>query len=367
MVISQTRFVPFSLVLGGVLAFWGAAACQPSHAVEEITFKDDKGVARTVVGESLLTAQDGGKLFLTDEGFIWTIQAAAVQASKADDKPMVAVDAAEMGRRLLKEFPAGFAVHQTTHYVIVHNTNEAYVRWVGGLFEQLHKGFYAYWKNQGWPLPESRFPLVALVFANRASYDAYGMSDVGEAAKSTIGYYNLQTNRMTTYNVPDAERQVATIIHEATHQLAYNTGLQKRYADNPMWVSEGLAVFFESPDFSNPRGWRSIGKVNTVNLARFRRYMPRRGSESLATLLSDDNRFRQEASAADAYSEAWAMNYFLLRTKKKEYVQFLQKLSEGTPFETRGPRERVELFEQIIGTDLATLDKQFLAYMSRVQ
>jgi hypothetical protein len=337
------------------------------HAVEEITFKNDKGESRTVVGESLLTAQDGGKLFLTDEGCIWTIQASNVVSSKSDDKPMVPVDANEMGRRLLKELPAGFAVHQTSNFVIVHNTNEAYVRWVGGLFEQLRKGFYAYWKNQGWQLPPTKFPLVALVFADRASYDAYGMSDVGEAAKSTIGYYNLQTNRMTTYNVPNAERQVATIIHEATHQLAYNTGLQKRYADNPMWVSEGLAVFFESPDFSNPRGWRTIGKVNTVNLARFRRYMPRRGSESLATLLSDDTRFRQESTASDAYSEAWAMNYFLLRTKKKEYIQFLQKLSEGTPLETREPRERVELFEQMIGTDLATLDKQFLNYMARVQ
>ena len=47
---------------------------------------------------------------------------------------------------------------------------------------------------------------------------------------------------MTTFNVPDWERNVATIIHEATHQLAYNSGMQRRYADNPMWVSEGLAT-----------------------------------------------------------------------------------------------------------------------------
>jgi len=338
-----------------------------ANAVERITFKDPSNRVRTAVCEPLVTAQDGGQLVLCDDGFILTILADAIESRTRDESALVPIDDAEMGRRLLEELPPGFAIYQTTNYLIVHNTNEAYVRWVGGLFEQLHRGFYAYWKNQGWELAKPRFPLVALVFADRASYDAYALKDVGEAARATIGYYNLETNRMTTYNVPNAERNVATIIHEATHQLAYNTGLQKRYADNPMWVSEGLSVFFESPDFTNPRGWRSIGKVNMVNLARFRRYLPRRGSESLATLLSDDMRFRQEASAADAYSEAWALNYFLLRTKKKEYVQYLQKLSEGKPLEIRGPRERIELFEQFMGTDLATLDRQFLAYMSRVQ
>lgn len=338
-----------------------------ARAAERVTFKDTNNVVRTVIGESLVKAQDGGMFFLADDGRVWTIQPEMIESSESDDKPLVPVDDAEMGRRILGELPAGFAVHKTTNFVIVHNTSETYVRTVGGLFEQLHRGFFAYWKNQGWDLPKTRFPLVALVFADRESYDAYAVKDVGEAAKSTIGYYNLESNRMTTFKVPDLERNIATIIHEATHQLSYNTGLQKRYADNPMWVSEGMAVFFESPDFSNPKGWRSIGKVNAVNLDRFRRYMPRRGAESLATLLADDTRFRQEASASDAYSEAWAMTYFLLRTKKKEYIEFLKTLSEGKPLETRGARERIALFEKAIGIDLATLDRQFLAYMAKVQ
>ena len=338
-----------------------------AKSAEYVTFKDSTGVVRSVVGESLVKAQDGGKFFLADDGRVWTIQPETIESSKSDEKPVVPVDDSEMGRRLLEELPAGFAVYQTTNFVIVHNTSDSYVRKVGGLFEQLHKGFYAYWKNKGWDLPETKFPLVALVFADRASYDAYAVKDVGEAAKATIGYYNLESNRMTTFNVPDVERNIATIVHEATHQLAYNTGLQKRYADNPMWVSEGMAVFFESPDFSNPKGWRTIGKVNAVNLERFRRYVPRRGAESLATLLADDNRFRQEASASDAYSEAWAMTYFLLRTKEKEYIAFLKTLSDGKPLDTSDARERIELFEKAIGTDLATLDRQFLAYMSKVR
>ena len=73
---------------------------------------------------------------------------------------------------------------------------------------------------------------------------------------------------------------MATIIHEATHQLAFNCGMQNRYADIPLWLSEGIAIYFETPDLRNKRGWRSIGSVNRVRLAEFRRYLRSRPSDS---------------------------------------------------------------------------------------
>jgi len=47
-----------------------------------------------------------------------------------------------------------------------------------------------------------------------------------------------------------------------------------------------------------------------------------------------------------SYSEAWAMTYFLLRTKEQEYIAFLITLSDGKPLDTRDARERIELFEK---------------------
>ena len=91
---------------------------------------------------------------------------------------------------------------------------------------------------------------------------------------------------------PEAEPMVATIIHEATHQIAFNCGLQTRFADIPVWVSEGLAVYFETPDLQSPKGWRNIGAVNQPRLDRFREYLTRRPPGSLASLLADDKRMR---------------------------------------------------------------------------
>lgn len=353
------------LVLG--LLTLACLAPASSAAVERITYQAPGSTPTEVVAEALVTAQDGGQMVVTDDGRMLIIQPEWILTRTSDDQPLVPLGADEAARRLLAEMSPGFAIHRTKHYVIVHNTHDSHVRWVGGLFESLHLGFHRFFRNQGWELLEPEFPLVALVFADRASFEAYAKPELGDMAAAVIGYYNLETNRMTTFNVPNAERNVATIIHEATHQLAYNTGLQTRFADNPMWVSEGLAVFFEAPNFASPSGWRGVGRINTVNLEYFRRYLPNRPGESLATLLSDDSRFRNSATARDAYAEAWALTYFLLKTKKKSYIQYLRALSEGKPLVERNRRERIDMFEQIFEVDLATLDRQFVTYMSRLR
>ena len=347
---------------------------QPTEAVETVTFRSGPDdlvngkpmPSRTVVGEILVEAQDGGLLLLSDDGRIWTIQPDQITKRESDSKPFQPLTPDQLHQRM-QEVPNGFSVYRTANYLIVHNTNETYVRQVGRLFEQLHKGFYAYWKNQRWDLPKPKFPLVALVLDNRQSFLRHAGAEVGDTANSVIGYYHLSSNRMTMYNIPNLERNVATIIHEATHQLAYNCGLQQRFADNPMWVSEGLAMFFESPDFKSASRWRSIGRINTKNLARWREYSARRPKDSLVTLISKDDRFRNANTAGAAYGESWALTYFLLKTRRTEYVKYLRRLSEGKPLAELTPRERIQMFEETFDTTLGKIDQSLNAYMRRIR
>ena len=335
-------------------------------AIETVRFHDGP-LERTVVGRVLVEAQDGGLMLETDAGRIWNVYPDKLIERTSDEAEFQAVDAATLAHRLKNELPAGFDVFQTSHYIIGYNSSEEYARRVGALYEQLYRAFYTYWNNQQWKLPEPEFPLVSLVLKDRQDFLVHAGAEIGETAESVIGYYHLGTNRMMTYNFPDFERNVATIIHEATHQLAYNTGMQRRYADNPMWVSEGLATYFETPDRRNPNKWRGIGRVNQVNLARWQKYAPNRPQESLVTLLSDDMRYRNSATAEAAYAEGWALSYFLIKTKRKEYVDYLRKLSEGKPASERTERERIDMFEDAFRKTLAELDQEFIAYMRRVR
>jgi hypothetical protein len=349
-----------------VVLLTGLLRVQPAMGVETVEFRDgDK--TRRVAGEVLIEAQDGGLMLQADDGQIWTVQPHAILQRAADETPFQPISADEIESRLLAEFSDGFDIYRTQHYVVVYNCSEPYAKQVGALFEQLYKSFYAFWENQRWKLPEPRFPLVAVVLRDHPAFLLHARAEIGDTAESVIGYYHLASNRMTTFNVPDWERNVATIIHEATHQLAYNCGLQRRFADNPMWVSEGLATFFEAPDRRNPGRWRNIGQVNQVNLKRFYQYAPDRPEESLATLLADDSRFRGSSTATSAYAECWALTYFLIKTRRSEYVEYLKKLSEGRPLAERTQRERIEIFESAFGTTLVELDKELLAYMRRVR
>jgi hypothetical protein len=308
-----------------------------------------------------------------------------------DDASFKPLSTSETSKRLLEELPKGFEIHTTQHYLICYNTSHAYAQWCGALFERLYFAFTNYWSRKGFTIKEPEFPLVALVFADRDSYAKYAQAELGPAVKDIIGYYNLRSNRMTTYDLtgiqafrrpgdrrgtsaqinemlgrPDAERTVATIIHEATHQIAFNCGLQTRYADIPLWVSEGIAVYFETPDLSSAKGWRNIGGVNQSRLDTFNDYVhKRRPANSLESMLADDKRFRDPRLAGDAYAEAWAFNYFLLRQHSKEYFAYLHVLSQKSRLIWDDPAARLAEFKQIFG-DLNKLDEEFIRQMGKV-
>jgi hypothetical protein len=345
-----------------------------------------------LLGKVLVEAKDGGMLLLARDGNMWIIQPEELVRRESDDTPFEPLTQQEMAEQLLREMPDGFRIHQTANYVICYNTTTAYAEWCGGLYERLNRAFFNYWENRGFELSDPAFPLVALVFDSQASYLEYSRRDLGTPATNMIGYYNLQTNRVTMYDLtgvdnlrqsgrrtttaahvnqilsqPEAERTVATIVHEATHQLAYNSGLQTRLADNPFWVSEGIAVYFETPDLKSSRGWRNVGGVNHFNLFQFRKSLRNRPEDSLVTLLSSDSRFRDSKAATAAYAEAWALNYYLIRTHREQYAEYLQRLAQLKPLEQVTPEQRVAQFQAAFGNDLQQLETDFLRYMRRVR
>ena len=347
------------------------------------------GSEKQISGGVLVKAEDGGLLAILPDGALWTVPPEELVSHTDDDAVFKPLSTAGLSARVLEELPDGFDVHATKHYLIAYNTSKAYAQWCGALFERLYNAFTNYWSRRGFEL-RAEFPLVAIVFADQESYARFARGELGDAAKSIIGYYSLATNRMTMYDLtgeetlrapgdrrgsplqinqmlsrPEAERTVATVIHEATHQIAFNCGLQTRYADIPLWISEGIAVYFETPDLSSKKGWRNIGSINPMRLAAFREYIARRPGDSLRTLVADDARFRDTDKAADAYAEAWALNYFLIQKKQKQYRAYLQMLVEKKQLIWDDPATRIAEFTSVFG-GLAALETEFQRYMAKL-
>lgn len=362
-----------------------------SVPTETIRFKH-KGGEQTTVGEVLVQAEDGGVLLLAPDGQLWTIQPESIESREPAAEPMQPLTSDAIFAQIKLQAADGFRVQKTSHFVIVYNTNEVYAQWVGEMYEGLYRKFHNFWKSKKVELHEPRFPLVAIVFNTKEAYLAHAEREIGETAKALIGYYNMQTNRMVSFDLtgvaglpagnnrysstqlinqafsqPGAERTLATNVHEAVHQLAFNTGLQVRLADNPLWFSEGMAMFFETPDTNSARGGATIGKINYHNLRLFANYLPKRPADSLTTLITDDTRLQNPNTASDAYSESWALTYFLLKTKSKQYVAYLEDLRTLEPLVKTLPRDRVALFKQHFGDDLSKLDSDFINFTRKLR
>jgi hypothetical protein len=328
---------------------------------------------------------------------LWTIERGEVQSREALESSFVPLMPKELAERMLAELPAGFRVHTTPHYVVCYNTSRAYAQWTSSLLERLYKAFTNYWENEGLALREPEFPLPVVVFANRQQYDAASRPDLPAGTGSIIGYYSLRSNRVNMFDLtgteavrgsagtrnggsrrgsmreinqmlsqPAAVPLVATIVHEATHQITFNCGLQTRYADIPLWLCEGMAVYFEAPDLSSTRGWRGIGRVNYPRLETFHDNLPNWQSGSLERLLADDRRFRNPQTAVEAYADAWALNYYLIKYESKAYAAYLKSLAKKPPFVNDDPPTRLQDFRHHFG-DPSRLEQQFLKQMSRVK
>jgi hypothetical protein len=366
------------------------ALIQSAAAMEHVVVRRD-GRTLHVSGRLITDAQDGGLLILGRDGTLWAIQPDEIVEHQSDDVPFQALDRDELTKQVLAGLPAGFEVYTTANYIIIHNTSKVYAQWCGALFERLQRGFTNFWEQRRMPIRNPEVPLVALVFKDKESFVQYARPELGEAAPTIVGYYSLATNRVTTYNLtgidarrpsrrfssaeqinqvlssPEAARTVATIVHEATHQLAFNCGLHQRWGDVPMWVSEGIAVYFETPHLGSSKGWRAIGAVNRSRLLQFRQYLRSRPPDSLKTLLADDARFRTAESAINAYAETWALNYYLLKTRTADYVAYLQKIAGKPPLAKDSPEQRLQQFREAFGADLEGLDNSFVAQIMRLR
>ena len=370
---------------------------QTASAIETVDVDQD-GASFSVQGEIVVEASDGGMILRDRQGKLWPLQPEQIKKRRTDDIPFALMEQAELGKEILKELPSGFSIHKTKHYLICYNTSKAYAQWCGGLFERLFRAYNNYWMRRDMSLSPPEMPMVAIICKDKETWHHYAGREVGNAVDSIDGYYNLITNRIATYDLtanpqtpgrasksrniseinrllsqPQAGQLVATVIHEATHQIAFNCGIQQRLSDIPIWLNEGMAMYFETPDLRSKKGWRGMGEINMNRLVQFRNYLQRRPGDSLYSMIangkrmqgrSEDKRFGGQQGILDAYSEAWAVTYFLLTYQQDDFIKYLKFLSEKKPGRAESEEQKIEDFEKFFG-DLESLDKKFTQRMQK--
>ena len=363
----------------------------PVFALDYVTL-NERGKKVTRDGR-IINRDTGGNFVLEERDGYWrVIQPKDVIEQWSDGTKFEPYTRKELKKRLQAEFPKAFRILETKHYMIVFDTTPAYATWCGNLLEQLDTAFLEHWQAKGFELVEPEFALVAVIFADYDNFVRCTESEVGPAVTEISAYYNQQSNRIVFYDLtgrevyggvrgsinqrireimsrPESSKAVSTFVHEATHQISFNCGMFQRYASCPLWVSEGIATLYETPDFNSVKAWSSNIKVNRIRLNRFYRYFSERNPrEPMKKLVLNDElfQFSNGDTVMESYATCWAMMHFFYTKHSDKLVEYLKIISQRKPHIPYERESRLSDFESVFSDDWDSLHRAFYNYVGEL-
>ncbi len=375
--------MPTSAGRVGIVLLFAAMVSAPAQAKPPAFLELNVGEE---VHQGKLVAMDKHSAWvMTREGRLLELAVNKIKGFKRLAPEFEPLPAAEVRDALRREFGKGFEIAGSEHYLVCAPTGKA--REYAQLFEQIYRSFRGYFSVRGFRMADPEFPLVAIVFPDQNSFGEYCKGDGVQASPELMGYYLPSSNRVALFDSSSgrtaspisylpAKRIYATIegsladtiVHETTHQVAFNLGLHSRIGETPTWIAEGLATVFESPGVRNSASSRgkAFERVNRERYVWFRNYVKtRREAKSLGKFVSTDTMFR--SSALDAYAEAWALSFYLIETRPTKYAKYLKTIAERDPMKAYPQEERLADFQSAFGDDLDMLEAEFLRFISRLE
>ena len=288
--------------------------------------------------------------------------------------------------------------YRSKHFLAVSNTAEAFTRMQLERCELLYDLFWSHFRAKGFRLQRPPTRLMVALFDAPEGMDAY----IGQRMPAAIaGLYHPPSNRLVVYDYgrnrgllfnkdagqkfagtlrTDLERQivrdtiercagemradanVAALMHEAAHQMSFNTGMLNRAGDQALWLAEGLATYCEATEQGY---WKGMGAPNPERL---RLLAAALGGQlkviPLRSLLESDAWLHGPGAgqrAAIGYAQSWALFRMLIKEQPRALKRYLELI-----YPRRTSEHRLADFVQVFGADVAKLEKRHHAYIKRV-
>jgi hypothetical protein len=276
------------------------------------------------------------------------------------------------------------AAFNTEHFRIIRQAQTCDIDKIAGLLNHTYERFHAVFSDIGFAVDSPKENLTWICFDDSRSFNNY----TAQADKMDLSwlssYYSTKTNivaiikpgeisdapKRSVSCVPESsgnilaisvnpesqnEADTVRVAHEAAHQLAFNTGMQKRNVMYPLWVSEGLATMFETA-FSG--SCDTIRSSRLVEMQKHNRLC--RLSEFITITRLPPDAERQK----DFYAQAWGVFKFLSENHKDGLVNYFAELYKLEP----GPRSKTSLYNEFVGSfgSVKQMDKSWLDFLKKL-
>lgn len=340
-------------------------------ALSQQTFAQNNSVSvefggTTVTGRAM--GYDGGQLaLLLRDG-----QVQLIKAQQDEIKPLAKAvrpyTLPQLRDAFFKEHRNRYDVSTTENYVVVHPWGDAST-WAKP-FDDFHNRFVSFFESKGFELKQPEHPLIAMVLRSRNDFERSLINEVQWRDARIAGYYSRATNRITTYDPAGQLRETDDpwmykswpIIHEATHQSAFNTGVHNRFAPPPTWLTEGFATMFEAKGFHNhTRFKKAVDRVNVRRLKQVRRFVDTPAFyDGIVNLVANDKLFRSHLEMA--YGLSWGLAFYLSQTQEEAFYQYVARDAKRKNFVPYSSEERLRDFAKAFGNDFEKLAKDMQRY-----
>ncbi|TWU56863.1 hypothetical protein Poly51_27810 [Rubripirellula tenax] len=309
-------------------------------------------------------------------------------------------------------------VARSRHYILLHDCSDAddpiYGKPIAqhrlDLLEKVYDSFYMKYALEGHPLRVPREPMRVVLFNDHADYLNF-VRILSPSLKMAAGFYSPEENIAIFYrqktdeayegadqlveilkglreevrrnpsaaggeiirlaktvellvDIEGENKEIEVVTHEATHQLAANSGLLDREKFQVRWAHEGLASYFESPKEAT---WAGIGAVNEQRLGYYRILSHDPEHSSLEFVVTDRifDYASTNGSVMSAYGQAWALTHYLMNEHLNELLAFYKKMAVDDFKVERDDAWRDKTFatfKECFG-DIETLELEWRRYM----
>jgi hypothetical protein len=227
-----------------------------------------------------------------------------------------------------------FRVTRSDHYVAIGDAPDRYRKDALDVCEAVARDCLDHFKARGFSVAWPEKKLVVVVLAGDESYARF----LGVEREAAVGgEFDRDTNRLTTFdfrkangppNPRAARANTVSLVHEATHQWTFNSGLLDRKADVPVAISEGLAMYAEERP---PTGKANPGGINKGRVDGLRVGLQKRVAWTpLEHLLTDDDLAGgagDEATQQMAYAQDWLLVFQLMqRGLSRSFQGYLDRI-----------------------------------------
>ena len=215
-------------------------------------------------------------------------------------------------------------------------------------------------------------PHLVYYFGSKSEYVDHLSPRQGPEIADTLGFYDPPKSggnrRMTAYFFRDPGGQLpmtATLYHEVSHQLLFETAGQNAYMRNVgnYWVFEGLGTYFETVAPQQDGSLEVGGMVGRRIEEGLRALVSNRQLIPLAEFIGfDQNAFNRKPDIYVHYQQAMAVTIFLMQwhggTYRDSFLDYVKDAYRGRIRHGAG-----RSLQDRLGQPYATLDAQLHAFL----